>query len=100
MESDQSSEDSELNQSSEDSELNQSLVKLKEKYDKGAQKQAEIQEKVDSAKFIATNALTDKELKKIHKEKLVQYKNMKKIDLTKSLNGKKYSTTAIIKMLN
>ena len=69
----------ESNQSSEDSELNQSLVKLKEKYNKGAQKQAEIQKKVDSTKFIATNTLTDKELKKIHKEKLEQYKNMRRL---------------------
>ena len=33
------------------------LLLSKGKYNKGAQKQAEIQEKVDSVKFIATNTL-------------------------------------------
>ena len=53
-----------------------------------------MQKKVDNIKFIVTNTSADKELKITHKKELEQYKNMRKINLTKNLNGKKYSTIA------
>ena len=75
------------------SELKRSLVTLKEKYDEGSKNQAELQEKIENVNFIITNTSAEKELKETHKKELEEYKNMRKIDLTKSLNGKKYPTT-------
>ena len=72
------------------SELKRSLVTLKEKYDEGSKNQAELQEKIENVNFIITNTSAEKELKETHKKELEEYKNMRKIDLTKSLNGKKY----------
>ena len=88
----------ESNQPTTDSELNESLTIQKEKFNEGAKKQAEIQEKVDNVLFIVSHTSADKKLKKIHKKKLEIYKKIKMIDLTKSLNGKKYSTTAKFKI--
>ena len=92
----------ESNESIEDSQVNKSLDKLKKKYNKCIKKKAEIREKVKSAKFIAANSLADKELKKAYRKEIKQYKKVRKIGLTKSLNGKKFSTTTInkIKILN
>ena len=92
----------ESNQSFEDYEMNGSLTELKEKYNEGVKKQAELEKKVKYAKFIATNTSADKKIKNNHKKELEQYKKMRKIDLTKSLNGRRYSTTSknIVKILN
>ena len=83
----------ESNNQSEISELKESLASLKEKYDEGAKIQDEMQEKVDNVKFIVTHTSADKKLKNTHKKELEQYKKMRKIDLIKNLNGKKYSIT-------
>ena len=60
----------ESNQSSEDSELNESFTSLKEKFDEGAKKQAELQEEVDNVLFIWTHTSADKKLKIMHKRNL------------------------------
>ena len=80
------------------SELKRSLVSLNEKYDEGSKNMAELLEKIDNVNFIITNTSAEKELKKTHKKELEEYKNMRKIDLTKSLNGKKYPTADKIKI--
>ena len=79
----------ESNQPSEVSELNKSLPSLKEKYDKCVKILTEMQDKFVNINFIVKNTSADNKLKSIHKRELEQYNNMKKIDLTKSLNGKK-----------
>ena len=84
------------NQPSEGPNVNEYLAGLKEKYNEGAISQAEMQEKVDNINFIIDYCSADKELKNALEKELEQYKKLRKIDLTKSLNGKKYPTTTKI----
>ena len=85
----------ESNQPSEENQSEESLASLKEKYEEGAKIQAKLQEKVDNVKFIVTYTSEDNRVNKNLKKELEEYKKLKNIDLTDSLNGKVYDTTKI-----